>query len=104
MAAPLHVQALLAQLESTHRVTVNDGSKLWRADGKSFERQYRRAGWSCCAAAVEEAAVETLIRQRTAARRARNYHAADEILEELLDVRGASPCMTPHPAFRPLAS
>jgi len=80
--------ALLAQLQQEFGVTVNDGSKEWRADGQSFARHYQRVGalepW------VDEAAVQQLIAERTAARKARNYHRADGILAELLETHGVA--------------
>ena len=78
--------ALLAQLYDTYGVSVNDGSKQWRADGRSFERRYKRIGEP--AAGVDEAAVEALISERTAVRKERNYRRADQILAELLEVHG----------------
>ena len=36
--------ALLAELDAAHGVSVNDGSKQWRADGAPFTRSYARHG------------------------------------------------------------
>ena len=69
--------ALLAQLQSEYGVTVNDGSKQWRADGESFARRYQRLGPPD--ASVDEAAVQSLIELRTEFRKARNYPKADTV-------------------------
>ena len=76
-----HADELLSRLEQEYGVRVDDGKKRWRADGKSFERQYERVGE---AGEVDEVAVAELIRERTAARRERDYARADDLLEELL--------------------
>ena len=78
--------ALLQELEFKYSVTVNDGSKLWRADGKSFVRKYLRQGPRI--EGVDEASVEQLICERMAARKARDYRRADSILAELLEEHG----------------
>lgn len=78
--------ALLAQLYDQYGVTVNDGAKRWRADGKSFERKFTRAGPAD--PNVDEAAVMSLVNERHAVRKERNYRRADEILAELLEVHG----------------
>ena len=78
--------ALLARLSEEHGVTVHDGKKLWRADGASFDRQYERHG--NLDAEVDAALVERLVRERTVARRRREYERADEILQELLEKHG----------------
>ena len=78
--------ALLAQLYDQFGVTVNDGAKLWRADGQSFERRFRRIGPENTD--TDEEAVLGLIKERMALRKERNYKGADEILSELLEVHG----------------
>ena len=84
--------ALLAQLEAEHGVTVNDGAKRWRADGASFARRYARARGVADSGVdeVDVAAVEELIAARVAARKERDYRRADGILAELLDDHGVA--------------
>ena len=61
-------------------VTVNDGTKEWRADGQSFVRGYRRVGPGGAA----DETVQDMLGERMAARKARDYDTADAILDELL--------------------
>lgn len=73
-------------LYEKYGVTVNDGQKLWRADGQSFERKYKRVGRSD--GDLDESLIQQLIAERQAARKERNYHQADEILATLHEVHG----------------
>ena len=75
---------LLVQLQTEHGVTVNDGCKQWRADGKSFERRYTRD--ASCGAHVDEDAVSQLLEERAEARKNRNYPKADAIMKDLYEV------------------
>jgi cysteinyl-tRNA synthetase len=77
---------LLDQLARDFGVSVNDGSKQWRADGRSFERTYKRVGRA--EESVDVARVEGLIRERQKARKERDYRSADFILDELLESHG----------------
>ena len=78
--------ALLAELGDRFGVTINDGAKAWRADGKAFVRRFKRVGRMD--ARVDEARVQVLITERQAARKVRDYPTADAILAELLDSHG----------------
>ena len=77
---------LLEELRQSFGVDVNDGAKAWRADGRSFERVYKRAGGR--GGDVDERTVAALIKKRTAARKVKDFRAADAILSELLEVHG----------------
>lgn len=87
--------ALLQRLHEKYGVSVNDGSKAWRADGQSFQRQFKRVGPAIPAPgggeedeAKVEAQVLALIAERMAARKDRNYRYADQILADLLQMYG----------------
>ena len=38
--------ALLEELGQTFGVSINDGLKMWRCDGQSFERRFRRVDFT----------------------------------------------------------
>ena len=87
--------ALLQRLHEKYGVSVNDGSKAWRADGQSFQRQFKRVGPAIPAPgggeedeAKVEAQVLALIAERMAARKDRNYRYADQIMADLLQMYG----------------
>ena len=56
--------------QGEHGVAVNDAARAWRADGKSFQRLWRRVGG--LDAPVDEATVEALIAERAELRKARD--------------------------------
>ncbi len=78
--------AHLASLREEFNVDVNDGGKAWRADGKSFERLFKRE--VDCTAPVDVTAVEELLQRRSQARKERQYQTADAILDELYETHG----------------
>ena len=85
--------AIRAELSSVHGVRVHDGRKVWRAGVDAdtadpwarvedvYERDSRDEG-----GAVDDAAVQALLRRRSVARRRRHWQLADDILEQLLDL------------------
>mmetsp|Transcript_22046 Transcript_22046/g.40494 ORF Transcript_22046/g.40494 Transcript_22046/m.40494 type:complete len:415 (+) Transcript_22046:1-1245(+) len=74
--------ALMAQLEESYGVVVNDGTKLWRADGLMFSKRIRQVGSKD--AEVDRQRVIALIHKRIRFKKDKKYKAADEILDELL--------------------
>ena len=85
--------AIRAELSSVHSVRVHDGRKVWRAGVDAdtadpwarvedvYERDARDGG-----GAVDDAAVQNLLKRRSVARRRRHWQLADDILEQLLDL------------------
>ena len=80
---------LLAQLGQS-RVCVSDESREWRADGVTFSADYtlEDGGGSSSASVSAEvhSEVSSLLKTRALAKAARDYPAADALLDQLLDL------------------
>ena len=73
--------ALLADLGKA-RICVSDERREWRADGITFAAEYSQEG----AGGAADDEVSSLVRARALSKAARDYAAADALLDQLLDL------------------